>query len=113
MESPSSVSPSSRALSASAYNARANFLSRWMRATTVFLYSRVKAMLFFFLRLLVSLPARNRGGDVRFLPPFASAAKQDDDHLPIAPKINAVARPEIQSQLGHAFAQNFGGAEIS
>jgi hypothetical protein len=70
-------------------------------------------MLFFFLRLLVSLPARNRGADVGILPSFASAAQQEDDRLSVAPEIHATARTEIQPQFGHAFAQRLGRAEIS
>src|SRR5262245_14144992 len=84
-----------------------------MRATTVLLYSRVSAISFFFLRLLVALPARNRGGDVRVLAPFTSAAQQDEQRLAIPPEIHPVTRAKIQSQFRHAFTHDFGRAEIA
>src|SRR6478736_1832859 len=91
-------------------NASANFLSVLTRACTSSLKGLVLAIAPLRsarsapLALLIVAPVVLSCGNVPLLPLLRAARQQDYDRLTISPKINSVARPEVDLVLQHALA---------
>src|SRR5664279_1358690 len=116
---PVSTSPLNIASMPSRSSASANFLSVLTRACTrslngfVCVITVLRSARAAFLALLIVEPVTFGCANVPLLPLLRSTRQQDHHRVTISPKINSVARPEVESVLQHTLANALHIGEVA